>query len=206
VIFSIVEGQGEESAVPVLLRRLRDEAGLWGLEIGKAHRRRRSQFVKKDALQAAVRRAASESSCTGVLVLFDADDDCPKALAPQLEAWTRQAAAPKAGAVVIANREFEAWFLASVEELRGVRGIAKTSSSHPAPESPRDAKGELGKLLVPTAHYLPAADQAALTQKMDLRRVYRTCRSFRRLTKAFGELAAAGGHALPAWPPKAWVG
>jgi len=32
IIQPIVEGQGEVDAVPVLLRRLRDEARAWGLE------------------------------------------------------------------------------------------------------------------------------------------------------------------------------
>ena len=42
IIQPIVEGQGDEAAVAVLLRRLRDEAKAWGLEIGRPHRRRRT--------------------------------------------------------------------------------------------------------------------------------------------------------------------
>ena len=92
IIQPIVEGQGEEAAVPLLLRRLRDEAQAWGLEVARPHRRRRTQLVKKDSLQTAVRVAALRQDCAGILVLFDADDDCPKELAPTLEQWAQEAA------------------------------------------------------------------------------------------------------------------
>ena len=43
----IVEGQGEVAAVPLLLRRLRDEARAWGLEMAKTARRRRTELIKR---------------------------------------------------------------------------------------------------------------------------------------------------------------
>lgn len=94
IIQPIVEGQGDEVAVPLLLRRLRDEAQTWGLEIGRPHRRRRTQLVKKDSLQSAVRVAALRKDCAAILILFDADDDCPKEIAPMVEEWARDAAGP----------------------------------------------------------------------------------------------------------------
>lgn len=112
MIQPMVEGQGEETAVPVLLRRLRDEAQVWGLEVGRPHRRRRTQLVRRDSLQVAVRVAVLRQDCAGILVLFDADDDCPKDLGPILEGWARETAGGRPCAVVMANREYEAWFLA----------------------------------------------------------------------------------------------
>ena len=114
IIQPIVEGQGDEAAVPLLLRRLRDEAQAWELEFGRPHRKRRTQLVKRDSLQSAVRVAALRADCAGILVLFDADDDCPAELAPTLEQWAREAAGAIPCAVVMANREYEAWFLASI--------------------------------------------------------------------------------------------
>src|ERR1700688_1879555 len=143
IIQPIVEGQGEVAAVPVLLRRLRDEAQCWRLEVGNPHRRRRSQLVKKDSLQSAVQVAALRDHCAGILVLLDADDDCPKELAPTLQEWAQEAAGEKPCVVVMANREYEAWFLASIEALRGKAGILPDAASHSQPEIPRDAKGEL---------------------------------------------------------------
>jgi hypothetical protein len=205
MIQPIVEGQGEEAAVPVLLRRLRDEAQAWTLDVAKPHRRRRTQLVKKDSLQTAVRVAALREDCTGILVIFDADDDCPKELAPTLEAWARDAAGGKACAVVMANREYEAWFLASIEALRGTAGILRDATSHPDPEAPRDAKRQLEHRMPSGASYSPTADQAPLTAHFDLQSAYRRCRSFRKLVLAFGVLAAAAGVAPEVWPPASWI-
>lgn len=205
IIQPIVEGQGDEAAVPLLLRRLRDEAQAWGLEVGRPHRKRRTQLVKKDSLQSAVRVAALRENCAAILVLFDADDDCPKELAPTLEEWAREAAGGKPCAVVMANREYEAWFLASIEALRGKASILPDAVSHHEPEAPRDAKGQLERCMVHGASYSPTVDQAALTAHLDLKSAYRGCRSFRKLVSAFGELAVAAGVAPAVWPPSTWV-
>jgi hypothetical protein len=205
MIQPIVEGQGDEAAVPVLLRRLRDVAQAWGLEVGKPHRRRRTQLVKKDPLQTAVQVAARQPDCAGILIIFDADDDCPKELAPTLEQWALEAAGGRACAVVIANREYEAWFLASIEALRGKATILADAVSHRDPEAPRDAKGELERRMPAGSSYSPTVDQAPLTAHLDLGSAYRSCRSFRKLVGAFGLLATAAGVAPEVWPPPEWV-
>ena len=168
IIQPIVEGQGDEAAVPLLLRRLRDEAQAWGLEVGRPHRRRRTQLVKKDSLQSAVRVAALRENCAAILVLFDADDDCPKELAPTLEEWAREAAGGKPCAVVMANREYEAWFLAAAESLRGRRGLPENLVSPPDPENVRNAKGWLSDRMPQGAGYSETDDQPAFTAVFDM--------------------------------------
>ncbi len=205
IIQPIVEGQGEEAALPLLLRRLRDEAQAWGLEIARPHRKRRTQLVQRDSLQSAVKVAGLRGDCAGILVLFDADDDCPKELAPTLEQWAQQAAGGTPCAVVMANREYEAWFLASIEAMRGRAAILPDAASHVDPEAPRDAKGELERRMQPGASYSPSVDQIALTAYLDLQSAYRRCRSFRKLVSAFGTLAASAGVVPPVWPPADWV-
>lgn len=205
IIQPIVEGQGDEAALPLLLRRLRDEAQAWELNVGRPHRRRRTQLVKKDSLQTAVRVALLREDCVGVLVLFDADGDCPKELAPTLEQWAREAAGGRPCAVVMANREYEAWFLASIESLRGRTSILTGATPHPDPESPRDAKGELESRMPPNMSYTATVDQPAFTAQFDLESAYRRCRSFRKLVSAFGMLAEAAGVAPKVWPPVTWV-
>lgn len=204
IIQPIVEGQGELAAVPLLLRRLRDEAQAWGLEIGKPHRKPRTELVRKDSLQRAVKVAALRENCAAILVLLDADDDCPKELAPTLEEWAQEAAGGHACAVVMANREFEAWFLASIETLRGRAAILRDAISHPDPETPRDAKGALERLMAHGASYSPTVDQAGLTAHLDLAIAYQRSRSFRKLVSSFGQLAAAAGVAPVVWPPSSW--
>jgi hypothetical protein len=189
----------------VLLRRLRDEAEAWGLEFGRPHRKRRTQLVRKDSLQSAVRVASLREECAGILVLFDADDDCPKDVAPTLEQWAREAAGGLPCAVVMANREYEAWFLASIEALRGKAGILPDATSHPEPEMPRGAKGELERRMRRGASYSPTVDQAPLTAHLNFGHAYRSCRSFRKLVSAFGALAAAVGVPPPVWPPSDWL-
>ena len=201
----IVEGQGEVAAVPLLLRRLRNEAQAWGLDVARPHRRHRTQMVRKDSLQDAVRLAVLAQDCVGVLILLDADDDCPKDLAPTLEGWAQEAAGTVSCVVVMANREYEAWFLASMEVLRGSAGILPDASSHPDPETPRDAKGQLELRMRQGASYSPTVDQARLTAHINLESAYRNCRSFRKLVSAFGALATAAGVTPAAWPPAAWL-
>ena len=161
--------------------------------------------MKKDSLQAAVRVAVLREDCSGILVLLDADDDCPAELAPSLEHWARDAAGGKPCALVMANREYEAWFLASIEALRGKAGILPGAISHPNPEAPRDAKGELELRMPPGASYSASVDQPTLTVHLNLEKAYRRCRSFRKLVSAFGSLAAAAGVAPAVWPPAGWV-
>ncbi|MEO8379982.1 MAG: DUF4276 family protein [Acidobacteriota bacterium] len=204
MIQPIVEGQGDEAAVTLLLRRLRDAASAWELEIGRPHRRRRTQLVRKDDLQAAVRVAALQPRCAAILILFDADDDCPKELAPTLERWAVEASGGRPCSVVMANREYEAWFLASIETLRGKAGILADAASHPTPEAPRDAKGELERRMSHASSYSPTVDQAPLTAHLDLALAYRSCRSFRKLVGAFGVLSAAAGSTPEVWPPREW--
>lgn len=205
IIQPIVEGHGDVQAVPLLLRRLRDEAAAWGLEVGRPHRRTRGEIGRRDTLQRAVQVAALEANCAGILILCDADDDCPKEAAPRLQAWAEEVSGGVPCRVVLANREYEAWFLASIEELRGIRSVAPDATSHPEPEQPRDAKGELERRMEAGATYSETVDQANLTAHFDLRKAYQRCRSFRRLVTAFGALADAAGVTRQALPPAAWL-
>lgn len=200
----IVEGYGEVGAVPVLLRRLRDQGGAHGFEINRPIRRNRSDFVREDSLRKSVRLALLQDECRAILILFDGDDDCPKTLAPTVEAWARDEAGSVPCVVVIAQREFEAWFIATIESLRGRRSILDDAVSHPSPEEPRDAKGQIESRMTPGTSYSETADQAALTALFDMSAAYAKCRSFRRLVKAFGLMVTGVGIELTPWPPADW--
>lgn len=205
IIQPIVEGQGDVQAVPVLLRRLRDEAQAWELEIGRPHRRTRGELAKKETLQRAVQVAVLEDACVGVVIVFDADDDCPKELAPTIQRWAEEVSQGVPCVVVMANREYEAWILASIEEMRGHRSIKADAVSHPEPEDPRNAKGALEDCMVPGASYSETVDQAALTARISLKKAYAASRSFRRLVSAFGGVVATAGVELADWPPGDWM-
>ncbi len=200
----IVEGDGEISAVPVLLRRLRDECGAYGLEVGSPIKRKRTQLVEKGSLEIAIRLARLQPDCGAILVLLDGDDDCPKELAPRLEEWAKAEARTIPCAVVVAQREYEAWFLATTESLRGKRGIRTDASSHPDPESVRGAKEALEGQMVAGGSYAETADQAALTALFDLGTAHSRSRSFRKMVKSFGFLARGAGATIGSWPPSNW--
>lgn len=204
IVQPIVEGQGDVAAAPVLLRRLAEEAGAWNVRVARPHRRRRTQLAQKDALQGAVQVARLTPGCGAVLILFDADDDCPRELVPTLAAWAQEAANPLPSAIVMANREYEAWLLGAVESLRGIAGIRADAEAHPDPEAPRDAKGELERRMLPGSSYFPTADQARLTAQVDLASAYRACRSFRKLVGAFGVFLESGDMKPAQWPPATW--
>jgi len=204
IVQPIVEGQGDVAAVPVLLRRLAEEARAWSVQVARPHRRRRTQLVQRAALQTAVRVARLTPGCGAILILFDADDDCPKTLAPILADWAQEAANPIPSAIVMANREYEAWLLAAVVSLRGASGIRADAGPHPDPEAPRDAKRELESRMGPGLSYLPTADQARLSARVDLASAYRSCRSFRKLVRAFSALLAASDMVPADWPPAGW--
>ena len=205
ILQPIVEGQGDEAAVPVLLRRLAEKAAAWDLQIARPHRRRRTQLVRKDTLQAAVRTARLTQGCGAILVVFDADDDCPAELAPQLSKWAREAAGATPCALVMANREYEAWLLAGIRSLRGVAGIRSDAGQPLDPETPRDAKGKLEDHMGAGANYMPTADQARMTAAFDLASAFQLSRSFRKLVVAFGEMLTATGRPPDEWPPAGWL-
>lgn len=200
----IVEGHGEVPAVPVFLRRLRDEARAWGVEINEPIRQKFNALVQQPGLTRAIQLAQLQPDCEAILILLDSEDDCPKTLGPQLQMWAEAAARGFPCRVVLAHREYEAWFLAALESLRGVRGIRANAAAHPNPESPRDAKAQLTAQMYGSRSYSETADQPALSARFDLAVAYRGCRSFRKLTTAFGQLLQALGWRLPQWPPANW--
>jgi hypothetical protein len=152
-----------------------------------------------------VQLARLQQDCKAILIMFDSDDDCPKEIAPRIETWARAESTPIPCFVVIPTREFESWFLATVESLRGVRGILAEATSHDAPESPRGAAEELQKRMTLNRKYSKRADQPALTDRFDMATAYLRCRSFRRMVKVFGLLAADAGIQIASWPPAEWM-
>jgi hypothetical protein len=200
----IVEGDGEILALPVLLRRLIDAVSAYSIGVNHPIRRPRTDLVREDGIRRAVRLARVMPKCAAILIVFDGDDDCPKDLAPRVQAWGQAEAAPLPCYVVMPNREYEAWFLATIESLRGTRGIRHDATSHPDPESRRGVAEELRRRMTPNRRYSKTADQPALTAAFDMAEAHRSCRSFRRMVRVFGLLATDLGIALPQWPPADW--
>ena len=109
----IVEGHGDVAAFPVLLRCLVAEARSWSIGIGRPIRVPRGKLVQQAGVERAVRLALLQPKCGAVLILFDGDRDCPAQLGPTVQAWAAAHTGELPCRVVIAHREYEAWFLAT---------------------------------------------------------------------------------------------
>lgn len=200
----IVEGHGEVAALPILVRRLRDDSQAFNIDVNRPIRATRAQLVREDTLKQRVRLALLQEQCGAILIVFDADDDCPKHLAPTIQRWANEESAPVPSAVVMANREYEAWFLASIDSLRGRRRIRNDAAFSLNPEVPRAAKHELEQCMIEGSTYSETVDQPALSSLFELQQAYAKSRSFRRLVNAFCLLAMQLGNAPIDWPPASW--
>ena len=182
-VISIVEGNGEVAALPLLLRRI----GQWKTphhfpNILHPIRVHKDRFLNKDhEFRRHVLLASHKCAERGwILILLDADDDCPAQLGAETLRRAKEYAPHRAISVVIANREYEAWFIASAVSLDGKRGFCFGSVETVDAETPRDAKGWM-KARMKSCAYRETTDQAAFTASMDLEQAFQGSRSFRKL-------------------------
>lgn len=182
-VSSIVEGFGEVAALPVLLRRL----CAWrtpqaGIDVEHPLRVHRDRFLNRDQefnryLQLAGHKCGDRG---WVLVILDADDDCPATKGPELLARAQKILPHRSVSLVLANREFESWFIGAAASLGGCRGLQIGAADiNIEPEVPRDAKGWL-RARMTSGVYGETTDQPAFAAHMDLQQALNRCRSFRK--------------------------
>lgn len=186
LIASIVEGDGEVAALPLLLRRLRDEwrPGHVFAEPLAPIRVHRDRFLnREEEFRKQLLLAAAKCGEQGwILVVLDADDDCPVTLAANVYDRAKQHVPHRRLSIVIANREYEAWFIASARSLDGYRGFQCPKGIPAGAEVPRDAKGWMRRNMQ-GGTYSEVLDQPAFTARLDLQLAFDNSRSFRKLCK-----------------------
>ncbi len=189
-IAAIVEGHGEVEAVPVLLRRIAEQVSAkHAVNAPRPFRVRRQNFLKPDEMERHVEFVATRSGPEGrILILLDANSDCPKTLATHIRERARQARRDRIIRVVLAKMEYEAWFLAAAESVAGRRGIKHDVVSPPDPEAVRNAKGWISARMEPGRSYSPSTDQPALTAVFDLAAARKGSPSFDKLWQAVESL------------------
>jgi hypothetical protein len=203
-IVSIVEGHGEVAALPVLLRRLADEQDPAVLiNPLPPIRVRRDKFLNKDEeFGRQLLLAAAKSGDDGwILIVLDADDDCPANLAQEIYERARRHIPHRRLSVVLANREFEAWFIAAAHSLQGVRGFSVAASEQIEAEIPRNAKGWMRERMQ-GGTYSEILDQPAFAARIDLQQAFENSRSFRKLCKEWQTHVSARGQ-TPSQQPAA---
>lgn len=172
----MVEGHGDVEAVQILIQRIAEVIQLpHEVKIQATIRTPKSKLVKPGELERAVDLAARKLTGHGaVFVLLDSDDDCPRQLGPTLLARAKHARNDLPVAVVLAKREFESWFIASVESLAGHNGFPAQIQVPEDPESIRGAKEWLTQQMQGGRSYSPTLDQPTLTRKFSMEMALRT--------------------------------
>lgn len=215
LVIAFGEGEGEELALPTLIKRVLRESIATGDNIPEIHveprawrvghleklRKDNGQYWKDKLLLACQRRASA------VLLLLDGDHPsnlgtpphCAGTVAGQLATLARDIGGGSvfSVAVVIARAEMESWFLAGADSLKGGRDgnglLLKDNSQAPTGDlesSPRDAKGWLNKNM--PLGYKPTADQIRLAHRVDLKLIReRKLRSFQRFENAIAQIQSA---------------
>lgn len=183
-IASLVEGDGEVQSVPLLLRRV---IGIVDPTITprvpKGFRHPSGSILRPGGLERALTAVAERYRGYAILVLIDCDDDCPKTLGTSLLERAQRARPDLPTSIVLAHREYEAWFLAAAESIAGLRGLDQPLLPPHNPEAVRDAKAWLTERMRSGVRYSPTQDQAALTSRFKLKLALDRSRSFRKLWK-----------------------
>lgn len=91
---------------------------------------------------------------------------------------------------VSAVREYESWFLAAADSLREHPDVRDDAAAPADPEGRRDAKRELGKLMLES--YKETRHQPRFSALIDLKIASAKSRSFRRMIHAVETLAVSG--------------
>jgi len=191
-IVPIVEGEGEIDAVPKLIYKILRHLGRHDFVVTDGKNAGGSSNLKKQAdLTRLLRAAERESGIIGSLILIDADDDCPMTLATEIVQLVKQISVRYSVVVVVANREYEAWLIASLPTIRGNQEIDANSIYSGDVEARRGAKEWITNQMQGSRKYNPIVDQVILTQKIDVDLAVANSRSFRRLVHAIELLVDA---------------
>jgi hypothetical protein len=171
-IAAIVEGHGECEAVPILIRRIAQviDPGFVP-KVLPPLRVPASRLLKEGEMERSVELAARKlQGQGGIFVIIDCDWDygCPAMDGPPLLKRAMDVRKDLPVAVILAKKEFEAWFLAAAESLRGKHGLPNDLLSPPAPEEFRGAKEWLSSMMPYGQSYSETTDQPAFTALFDM--------------------------------------
>ena len=186
-IVPVVEGPGDVSAFPSLLGRIlweryerTDVIVAQGNMVVRANGRQNLE----NKLERFLGHAQNKPECDAILILLDTDGDCPVQLAQGLLHRCEQMGLTRPVEIVCAHRSYESWFLASLDTIKGQRGIPDTAALSQDAEGIPNPKQWLTDQMPSGQAYKETTHQASLTQHIDIDMAHNNSRSFRRLCHA----------------------
>lgn len=187
-ILPVVEGAGDVSAVPEVLRRILAESQLFECQVLRPFKAG-DYYALRKRFPNYVRMFAKERAA--VLVLLDCDDGCAVEWATELAELIPQDLIELPIRFAFAVREFESFFLADSATSKAHLLIDLKVDFPSDPEVIRGAKEWLSRHMASGKAYKETIDQQALAAKMNLATVSAKSHSFRHLKKAVIELATS---------------
>jgi hypothetical protein len=179
----LVSGHAEVEALPVLLRRLLEPMGVYPhLDPPVRQPESKLRKVGDDTFERQIQRLRASNDA--VLVLIDLEDECPKQVAPTLQARAQVACPDKPCYVVCAYRELETWFMWDAQALLDCK-------PHPDLEAVRGAKEWIKNNSSRSRTYNEVADSPKLCARLDLSLVKERSDSFRVLTDRVAQITQA---------------
>ncbi len=200
VVAPIVEGDGEVSSLPILIRRI---GQLYCpdsfFDVLKPIRMPASSLIKADdpCLRRAVGIAEKKlTECCDssvrkfVLILLDAEGGCAATLGPQLKQRASEIASHLRIACVIAVDEYETWFVAAAESLTDYLDV--NPGEVPSEPETRGAKKKWIEDRFRSGKYKETVDQPKFSAAMDLRLCRSRSPSFDKLCREIERMATPG--------------
>jgi len=173
--YLVVEGHGDGQAALNLVVRLWQDLGLptfhWAEPI------RGKNLHQERGIQKLGELLRAKLDADALLILRDEDDGCPKDLAPLAAGWVGTLKLPFPAAVVLAHREFEAFFLPCISRMAGRKlqgpgggerdGVLPDTTFAGNAEAIRGVKEWLSKHMPQGRAYKPTVDQLPMTRLVD---------------------------------------
>lgn len=173
--YLVVEGHGDRQAAKNLIVRLWEDLDISVLHWAEPIRGQ--NLHQERGIQKAADLVHSKGDAAALFVLRDEDDGCPKDLAPAAGEWLRRRNLSFPAAVVLAHREFEAFFLPGISKIAGQRLVDSTGTGREGllasttfagdPQRIRGVKEWLSTHMPPGRSYKPTVDQLPMTRMID---------------------------------------
>ena len=193
-IASIIEGKGEEDALPKLIYNvvLAVTPDSYPIVL-RPHRIPKDRLLTVPGLlEYHCERAVAEAGPNArLIVMLDADDGCPAELGPRLHQRIVSRFPRERFSVNIANREYENWFIASLETIAGEIGVSQDTQVPDNIESIRGAKEWLSRRMPSGATYRPRLHQVELSSAVDVPLARSRSQSFDRFCREVERLLRA---------------